>query len=49
MKAILCQQFGTADDLVLGDIPEPHAGPGEVVARVAAKAWQCWAHRAGWG
>jgi NADPH2:quinone reductase len=36
MKAILCQRFGTADDLVLADIADPVAGPGEVVARVAA-------------
>ena len=36
MKAILCQQFGTADDLVVADIADPVAGPGEVVARVAA-------------
>jgi NADPH2:quinone reductase len=36
MKAILCQHFGPPDELVLADIPEPEAGPGEVVARVAA-------------
>ena len=36
MKAILCQRFGTPDDLVLADIPDPVAAPGEVVARVAA-------------
>ena len=36
MKAILCQRFGTPDDLVLADVPEPVAGPGEVVAKVAA-------------
>ena len=36
MKAVLCQRFGTPDDLVLADIPDPVAGPGEVVARVAA-------------
>ena len=29
MKAILCTRFGTADDLVLTDIAEPVAGPGE--------------------
>ena len=34
MKAILCQRFGTPDDLVLADIADPVAGPGEVVARV---------------
>ena len=36
MKAVLCQRFGTADDLVLADIPDPAPGPGEVVAKVAA-------------
>ena len=36
MKAILCTHFGTADDLVLADIPEPDPGPGEVLAKVAA-------------
>src|SRR5262249_47619403 len=36
VKAILCQRFGTPDDLVLADIPDPVAGPGEVVAKVAA-------------
>jgi NADPH2:quinone reductase len=36
VKAILCRRFGTPDDLVLADIPDPVAGPGEVVARVAA-------------
>jgi NADPH2:quinone reductase len=36
VKAILCTRFGTPDDLVLADIPEPTAGPGEVVAKVAA-------------
>src|SRR5262249_8467452 len=35
MKAVLCQRFGTPDDLVLADIPDPVAGAGEVVARVA--------------
>ena len=36
VKAILCTRFGTADDLVLTDLPEPVAGPGEVVTRVKA-------------
>jgi len=26
MKAVLCQRFGTPDDLVLADIPDPVAG-----------------------
>src|SRR5271165_551780 len=36
MKAILCQRFGTPDELVVADLPDPVAGPGEVVAKVAA-------------
>ena len=36
VKAILCHRYGSADDLVLGDIPDPVAGPGEVVVKVAA-------------
>ena len=36
MKAILCRRFGTADDLVLDEVPDPVARPGEVVAKVAA-------------
>jgi NADPH2:quinone reductase len=36
VKAILCQKFGTPDDLVLADIPDPVPAPGEVLARVIA-------------
>ena len=36
VKAILCQRFGTPDDLVLADIADPVCGPDEVVARVMA-------------
>jgi NADPH2:quinone reductase len=36
VKALLCHRFGTPDDLVLSDVPDPVAGPGEVVAKVAA-------------
>src|SRR5271163_2388762 len=38
MKAILCTHFGTPDELELADIPEPQAGPGEVVVRIKAAA-----------
>src|SRR5687768_16323075 len=38
MKAILCARAGTPDDLELGDLPDPVAGPGEAVIRVAAAA-----------
>src|SRR5262249_7763816 len=37
MKAVLCQRFGTPDDLVLADIPDPVAGAGEGVARGAGR------------
>src|SRR3954447_25092837 len=36
VKAILCERYGTPDDLVFADVPDPVAGPGEVVAKVAA-------------
>ncbi len=38
MKAIICSRYGTADDLELRDLPEPEAGTGEVVVKVAAAA-----------
>ena len=38
MKAILCTRYGTPDDLELADMPDPIAGPGEVVVEVAAAA-----------
>ena len=38
MKALLCTRYGTPDDLEFADVPEPQAGPGEVVVRIAAAA-----------
>ena len=38
MKAILCSRYGNADDLELRDLPQPEAGDGEVVVKVAAAA-----------
>ena len=38
MKAVLCTGPGTPDDLTVADLPEPVAGPGEAVVRVAAAA-----------
>jgi NADPH2:quinone reductase len=38
MKAVLCTQFCTPDQLELTDIAEPQAGPGEAVVRVKAAA-----------
>lgn len=36
MKAVLLKEFGGADQLYIGDIPPPAAGPGEVLIKVAA-------------
>jgi len=38
MKAVLCHRYGTPDDLRLDDLPQPRAGDGEVVVKVAAAA-----------
>lgn len=38
MKAILCSQWCEPDDLVLGDLPDPVAGPGEVVIAIKSAA-----------
>jgi len=38
MKALLCTRAGTPDDLTVADLPDPEAGPGEVVVRVEAVA-----------
>ena len=38
MKAVLCRQFCSPDELELADLPEPHAGPGEAVVRIKAAA-----------
>jgi NADPH2:quinone reductase len=38
MKALLCDHFGPAEELVIRDLPEPEPGPGEVVVAVKAAA-----------
>ena len=38
MKAVLCSQFCGPDDLVLSDIADPVAGPGEAVIAIKAAA-----------
>ena len=38
MKAILCSQYCQPDDLVLADVPDPVAGPGEAVIAIKAAA-----------
>ena len=34
MKALLCHTWGGPEDLVVGDMPDPQPGPGEIVIRV---------------
>jgi len=38
MKAVLCTRPGKPEDLIVDDIPDPVAGPGQAVVRVAAAA-----------
>ena len=38
MKALLCTRAGTPDDLTLGEVPDPVAGPGQAVVRIEAAA-----------
>ena len=38
MRAAVCRSYGTPDDLVIEDVPEPVPGPGQVLVRVHAAA-----------
>jgi NADPH2:quinone reductase len=38
MKALLCTRFGGPDDLIIGEVPDPSAGPGQAVVRIEAAA-----------
>lgn len=38
MRAIVCQQYGPPEDLVLQELPDPTPGPGTMVVRVRAAA-----------
>lgn len=38
MRAVIINEFGSIDTPVLGEMPDPQAGPGEVVIRVHATA-----------
>jgi NADPH2:quinone reductase len=38
MKALLCTRAGTPEDLAIGDLPDPVAGPGQALVRVEAVA-----------
>ncbi|MBV8975897.1 MAG: NADPH:quinone oxidoreductase family protein [Alphaproteobacteria bacterium] len=36
MKAMLCKEYGPPENLVLSEVPGPHAGPGQIVIQVKA-------------
>lgn len=38
MRAVICRSYGTPEDLVIEDVPEPVAGPGQLLVRVRAAA-----------
>lgn len=38
MRAVVCREYGTPEDLVIEDQPEPSPGPGQVVVNVRAAA-----------
>ena len=38
MRAVLCRQWGSVDDLTIGDVPAPSPGPSEVLIAVKATA-----------
>ena len=38
MRAVVCREYGTPEDLVLDELPDPTAGPGQVVVKVRAAA-----------
>jgi len=38
MRAVICRDWGSVDDLVVGDVPAPEPGPGEVLVEVRATA-----------
>lgn len=38
MRAVICRSYGAPEDLVLDDVPDPVAGPGQLLVRVHAAA-----------
>jgi NADPH2:quinone reductase len=38
VRALVCRQYGTPEDLVLSELPDPVPGPGEILVRVRAAA-----------
>lgn len=38
MRAVICRSYGTPEDLVIDDVPDPVPGPGQLLVRVRAAA-----------
>ncbi|OBF63028.1 NADPH:quinone oxidoreductase [Mycobacterium sp. 852002-51971_SCH5477799-a] len=38
MRAVICRSYGTPEDLVIDDVPDPVAAPGQLLVRVRAAA-----------
>ncbi|BBY40386.1 alcohol dehydrogenase [Mycobacterium mantenii] len=38
MRAVICRSYGTPEDLVIENVPDPVAGPGQLLVRVRAAA-----------
>ncbi|AQT83144.1 NADPH:quinone oxidoreductase [Mycolicibacterium litorale] len=38
MRAVVCREYGTVEDLVIDEVPDPAPGPGQVVVKVRAAA-----------
>lgn len=38
MRAVICRSYGTPEDLVIDDLPDPVPGPGQLLVRVRAAA-----------
>ena len=38
MKAVVCKEFGPPEKLLIEEVPDPEAGPGQVVIDVKAAA-----------
>ncbi|MBI3693098.1 MAG: NADPH:quinone oxidoreductase family protein, partial [Mycolicibacterium aromaticivorans] len=38
MRAVVCREYGTPEDLVIDELPDPTPGPGQVVVKVHAGA-----------
>ncbi|KDE99611.1 NADPH:quinone oxidoreductase [Mycolicibacterium aromaticivorans JS19b1 = JCM 16368] len=38
MRAVVCREYGTPEDLIIDELPDPTPGPGQVVVKVHAAA-----------